>query len=333
MNPHGRTVEASRLKQLIQHLRTPLHVVGAHLPVPGGRHTMPRSNPLDHLHLSVELVPRQVTVGGHHQFEPDSVIRNHHDHQILTQDPERPTTLTAKAQAPHCRVTLTVYEMKHLGRDSAELTALADHLTAHGIALEMLTGPLPGIYDPTGSGSAHPPATGPTGIGGSHLRLTATRCACSPSRTGVARCAGNTCSPPNSHHNLPSNGKNGGYTSPGARLPATTWRTTGDTAHRTETRPASSTLPASAGTLPAPAGPSTATPNAQWGLLEPCAVTSRAHGSEGGSAGQPAGPTRQAALSWGSVPASEVLSGDVDLQKSAARDPARQHRPAGQPRS
>ncbi|KRE72660.1 recombinase family protein [Arthrobacter sp. Soil762] len=57
-----------------------------------------------------------------------------------------------KAHAPHCRVILTVYEMKRLGRDSAELTALADHLTAHGIALEMLAGPLPGIYDPSGTG-------------------------------------------------------------------------------------------------------------------------------------------------------------------------------------
>lgn len=57
-----------------------------------------------------------------------------------------------KAHAPHCRVILTVYEMKRLGRDSAELTALADHLTAHGIALEMLAGPLAGIYDPTGTG-------------------------------------------------------------------------------------------------------------------------------------------------------------------------------------
>ncbi|GLZ37197.1 recombinase family protein [Actinokineospora sp. NBRC 105648] len=57
-----------------------------------------------------------------------------------------------KAHAPHCRVILTVYEMKRLGRDSAELTALADHLTAHGIALEMLAGPLTGIYDPSGSG-------------------------------------------------------------------------------------------------------------------------------------------------------------------------------------
>jgi DNA invertase Pin-like site-specific DNA recombinase len=57
-----------------------------------------------------------------------------------------------KSHAPHCRVIFTVYEMKRLGRDSAELTALADHFTAHGIALEMLAGPLTGIYDPTGTG-------------------------------------------------------------------------------------------------------------------------------------------------------------------------------------
>jgi DNA invertase Pin-like site-specific DNA recombinase len=57
-----------------------------------------------------------------------------------------------KSHAPHCRVILTVYEMKRLGRDAAELTALADHLTAHGLVLEMLAGPLPGIYDPTGPG-------------------------------------------------------------------------------------------------------------------------------------------------------------------------------------
>lgn len=42
--------------------------------------------------------------------------------------------------------------MKRLGRDAAELTALADHLTAHGLVLEMLAGPLPGLYDPTGPG-------------------------------------------------------------------------------------------------------------------------------------------------------------------------------------
>ncbi|MFD8767139.1 hypothetical protein ACFV03_51055 [Streptomyces mirabilis] len=42
--------------------------------------------------------------------------------------------------------------MKRLGHDAAELTALADHLTPHGLILEMLAGPLPSIYDPTGPG-------------------------------------------------------------------------------------------------------------------------------------------------------------------------------------
>ncbi|MDP9869123.1 MULTISPECIES: hypothetical protein [Streptosporangium] len=39
----------------------------------------------------------------------------------------------------------TVHATKRLGRDAAELTALADRLTAHGLVLETLTGPLPGI--------------------------------------------------------------------------------------------------------------------------------------------------------------------------------------------
>lgn len=38
--------------------------------------------------------------------------------------------------------------MKRIGRDADELTALADHLTAHGLVLEMLAG----IYDPAGPG-------------------------------------------------------------------------------------------------------------------------------------------------------------------------------------
>ncbi|WP_442819439.1 recombinase family protein [Streptomyces sp. NBC_01201] len=57
-----------------------------------------------------------------------------------------------KAHAPHCRVIFTVNEMKRLGRDAAELTALADHLSAHGLVLEMLAGPLQGMYDPSGPG-------------------------------------------------------------------------------------------------------------------------------------------------------------------------------------
>ncbi|WP_313904667.1 recombinase family protein [Streptomyces sp. SLBN-118] len=62
------------------------------------------------------------------------------------------TAREIKAHAPHCRVIFTVYEMKRLGRDAAELTALADHLTAHGMVLETLAGPLPGMYDPSGPG-------------------------------------------------------------------------------------------------------------------------------------------------------------------------------------
>ncbi|SDL90937.1 hypothetical protein SAMN05444921_102150 [Streptomyces wuyuanensis] len=41
-----------------------------------------------------------------------------------------------------------------LGRHAAELSALADHLTAHGPVLEMLTAPRPVIYDPTGPQAA-----------------------------------------------------------------------------------------------------------------------------------------------------------------------------------
>ncbi|MFD7688862.1 hypothetical protein [Streptomyces sp. NPDC059781] len=54
-----------------------------------------------------------------------------------------------------------MYEMKRLGRDAAELTALADHLTAHGLVLEMLAGPLPGIYGPTGPTRPPRASTGP----------------------------------------------------------------------------------------------------------------------------------------------------------------------------
>lgn len=55
---------------------------------------------------------------------------------------------------PHCRVIFTVFEMKRLGRDTAELTALADHLTAPGIALKMIARLPAGIYDPTGADRA-----------------------------------------------------------------------------------------------------------------------------------------------------------------------------------
>jgi hypothetical protein len=38
------------------------------------------------------------------------------------------------------------------GRSPLSEAALADHLVAHGLVLEMLAGPLPGIYAPTGPG-------------------------------------------------------------------------------------------------------------------------------------------------------------------------------------
>ncbi|MEU1599378.1 recombinase family protein [Streptomyces sp. NPDC005708] len=57
-----------------------------------------------------------------------------------------------KEAAPAQQVFLTVTEMKRLGRDADELTALAKTLEDSGIALEMLRGPLPGIYDPRGTG-------------------------------------------------------------------------------------------------------------------------------------------------------------------------------------
>jgi len=58
-----------------------------------------------------------------------------------------------KHAAPDQAVILTVVEMKRLARNAAELMTLASTLQAAGIQLELLTGPLTGIYDPTGMGS------------------------------------------------------------------------------------------------------------------------------------------------------------------------------------
>ena len=48
-------------------------------------------------------------------------------------------------------------------------------------------------------------------------RWTATPCACSPGRTGAARSAGTTCSPPTSHPSPPRSGNDGGCRSPARR--------------------------------------------------------------------------------------------------------------------
>ncbi|MCP9213382.1 recombinase family protein [Streptomyces sp. NEAU-Y11] len=91
-----------------------------------------------------------------------------------------------KAHAPHCRVLFTVYEIKRLGRDAAELTALADHLTAHGLVLEMLAAP--GVPRSRRSGPRrlrHPPSRRPRPVTLSYLSLRG-----SFGRTGPRRPAG-----------------------------------------------------------------------------------------------------------------------------------------------
>ena len=50
-------------------------------------------------------------------------------------------------------VILAVHELGRLARSSAELMTLVAALHAHGIRLEVLTGPLAGIWDPRGAGS------------------------------------------------------------------------------------------------------------------------------------------------------------------------------------
>ncbi|MFD7499300.1 recombinase family protein [Streptomyces sp. NPDC059832] len=59
-----------------------------------------------------------------------------------------------KKAVPHQRVIFTVHEMKCLGRGAAELLVIAEDLRHHDIQLELLTGPLQGVYDPSGHGVA-----------------------------------------------------------------------------------------------------------------------------------------------------------------------------------
>jgi DNA invertase Pin-like site-specific DNA recombinase len=68
---------------------------------------------------------------------------------------ERALTLAheIKTAAPDQPVILTVHEMKRLARNAAELMTLSAHLQGGGVQLELLGGPLTGIYDPHGMGS------------------------------------------------------------------------------------------------------------------------------------------------------------------------------------
>ncbi len=58
-----------------------------------------------------------------------------------------------KEAAPETPVIRTVHELKRLARNAAELRTLAAELQAGGRQLELLTGPLAGIYDPNGMGA------------------------------------------------------------------------------------------------------------------------------------------------------------------------------------
>jgi DNA invertase Pin-like site-specific DNA recombinase len=58
-----------------------------------------------------------------------------------------------KTAAPDQPVILTVHEMKRLARNAAELMTLSAQLQGGGVQLELLSGPLIGIYDPHGMGS------------------------------------------------------------------------------------------------------------------------------------------------------------------------------------
>ncbi|MFJ2818478.1 recombinase family protein [Streptomyces sp. NPDC087294] len=58
-----------------------------------------------------------------------------------------------KEAAPDQAVILTVHEMKRLARNAAELMQLSADLEKADISLELLTGPMTGIYDPNGMGA------------------------------------------------------------------------------------------------------------------------------------------------------------------------------------
>jgi DNA invertase Pin-like site-specific DNA recombinase len=58
-----------------------------------------------------------------------------------------------KEAAPDQEVILTVHELKRLARNAAELMTLSGQLQGAGVQLELLTGPLSGIYDPNGMGA------------------------------------------------------------------------------------------------------------------------------------------------------------------------------------
>lgn len=80
--------------------------------------------------------------------------------KISTRVKERPELEKAltlareiRQAAPGQAVILTVVEMKRLARNAAELMSLSATLQVDGIQLELLSGPLTGVYDPNGAGA------------------------------------------------------------------------------------------------------------------------------------------------------------------------------------
>lgn len=70
-------------------------------------------------------------------------------------EPEKALKLAydIKEAAPDQEVILTVHDLKRLARNAAELMTLSGQLQDAGVQLELLTGPLTGIYDPNGMGA------------------------------------------------------------------------------------------------------------------------------------------------------------------------------------
>ncbi|MFE4887693.1 recombinase family protein [Streptomyces sp. NPDC056701] len=123
----------------------------------------PVAQPLDR-NSSLSWTGTPVSVGHELQSQLDMLARADctrvFSEKISTRVKERPELEKAltlareiKAAAPNQPVILTVVEMKRLARSAAELMTLSSTLQADGIQLELLSGPLQGVYDPNGAGA------------------------------------------------------------------------------------------------------------------------------------------------------------------------------------